>query len=68
VETFIFLKFCKSLFYKDLNVAKFAPLAFLERGGTCQPWLCVCRPRMLLNDELLTASCRTDGSSTSLFW
>lgn len=66
MDAFIFLKLCKCLFYKNLNVANFPLLAFLECGGTCQPWLCVCRPWMLLNDELLTASCHADGSSVSL--
>lgn len=33
METFIFWEFCKSLFYKNLNVAKFALLAFLECVG-----------------------------------
>lgn len=67
MDAFIFLKLGKCLFYKNLNVANFPLLAFLECGGTCQPWLCVCRPRMLLNDELLTASCHADGSSATLF-
>lgn len=33
METFIFREFCKSLFYKKLNVAEFALLAFLQCVG-----------------------------------
>lgn len=33
MEMFIFREFCKSLFYKNLNVAEFALLAFLQCVG-----------------------------------